>query len=350
MTAALAAACGNGGKAAPKRDPGAAPAPTAAVTARIADADWGDQVMTIMIRGDRIASVVAPAGAAAETGWLMPAIIDSHVHLAYLPAATDLADHGVAAAVDLAAPIEFLGTIAKLPLGVLAAGPMLTQPHGYPLDAWGPDGFGIGCADETCVRKTITELVARGAAVIKVALGDDGLDPALLPAAVELAHQLERHVACHALSDAEAATAADGGCDVLAHTPIDPLSDATVARWKGRRVISTLAAFGGSAPAIENLRRLRAAGAIILYGTDLGNLQADGPSAQEIALLEKAGLDAPAILAAMTSAPAEFWGLSASGDIQPGHESSFVLVDTDPRVDPTAILHRRAVWIRGVRR
>jgi imidazolonepropionase-like amidohydrolase len=167
---------------------------------------------------------------------------------------------------------------------------------------------------------------------------------------VKHAHQLERRVACHALGDREAAIAADAGCDVLAHTPIDPLTDATVAKWKGRHVISTLAAFGGSPAAIDNLRRLRAAGAIVLYGTDLGNLQADGPSAEEIALLGKAGLDAPAIVDAMTSAPARFWGLSALGAIQPGHEASFVVVGADPRVDPTAILQRKAVWLRGVKR
>ena len=54
-------------------------------------------------------------------------------------------------------------------------------------------------------------------------------------------------------------------------------------------MISTLAAFGGSDAAIENLRQLRAAGVTVLYGTDLGNQRDAGPSADELALLRRAG-------------------------------------------------------------
>src|ERR1700760_3589849 len=64
---------------------------------------------------------------------------------------------------------------------------------------------------------------------------------------------------------------------------------ATVAAGRGRAVISTLAAFGGSPAAVDNLRRLRAAGATVLYGTDLGNLDVAGPSEPEIALPARAG-------------------------------------------------------------
>ena len=46
-------------------------------------------------------------------------------------------------------------------------------------------------------------------------------------------------------------------------------------------VVSTLAAFGGSPAAVDNLRRLHAAGATVLYGTDLGNTRDAGPSAEE---------------------------------------------------------------------
>jgi imidazolonepropionase-like amidohydrolase len=187
---------------------------------------------------------------------------------------------------------------------------MLTHPGGYPLDAWGADGYGIGCADEACVTSTVDRLVARGARVIKVALDEDGLDPALLPAAVRAAHAHHLRIAVHALTEASAAIAAAAGVDVLAHTPVEPLADRTVAAWRGRAVISTLAAFGGSAAAIDNLRRLRAAGATVLYGTDLGNLRVDGVSEEELALLRAAGLDDAAIDEAMTTAPVGFWGLT----------------------------------------
>ena len=264
-----------------------------------------------------------------------PPIIDSHVHLAFDPVGDRLAEHGVLAAVDLGAPERTLS--AGAPIEVRRAGPMLTHPGGYPLDAWGSDGYGIGCADERCIADTIDRLAREGAGVIKLALDDDGLDPKLVPAAVAAAHAHHLKVAVHALSDASAALAARAGVDVLAHTPVEPLSDATVAAWHGRAVISTLAAFGGSDAAVANLRKLRAAGATILYGTDLGNLRVDGPSGDELSLLRAAGLDDAAITAAMTTAPAAFWGITFDP------KTTYLELDGDPRRDARVLLHARVV-------
>ena len=111
-------------------------------------------------------------------------------------------------------------------------------------------------------------------------------------------------------------------------------------------MISTLAAFGAPA-AIDNLRKLRAAGCIILYGTDLGNLRDAGPSAAEIHLLEEAGLDNAAITAAMTTVPAKFWGVPTK--IAATNEASFLLLDRDPRLDAHTLLTPRDVWLRGRR-
>jgi hypothetical protein len=163
---------------------------------------------------------------------------------------------------------------------------MLTRPNGYPLDSWGSDGYGIGCADVACLDRTISELAARGVRVVKIALDDNGLDEALVPHAVEVAHAKGFKVAVHALSDRSALVAARANADVLAHTPVEPLSDETIAAWKSRAVISTLAAFGGSDAAVANLAKLRTSGATVLYGTDLGNLRDAGPSAAEFVAAE----------------------------------------------------------------
>ena len=110
--------------------------------------------------------------------------------------ADELVRSGVEAVVDLGAPEATLG--ATTSLHVLAAGPMLTHDRGYPLDAWGRDGYGIGCADAACVTTTIDRLAREGARVIKVAGDDDGLDPALIPVAIEGAHAHHLKVAVHA--------------------------------------------------------------------------------------------------------------------------------------------------------
>jgi hypothetical protein len=280
---------------------------------------------------------------AAPVRW--PPIVDSHVHLAYRPVGEQLAARGVEAVVDLAAPERALPALeagAGAGLYVLAAGPMLTHGGGYPLDAWGEDGFGAGCDDAACVRATIDRLAGEGARVVKLALDDDGLAPALVPIAVEAAHAHHLRVAVHALSDASAARAAAAGADVLAHTPVEPLAPATIAAWRGRAVISTLAAFGGGTAAIANLRALRAAGAIVLYGTDLGNTRDDGPSRDELALLGAAGLDDAAITAAMTTAPLAYWGITVDA-------GTYLELAADPRRDASVLLAPRAAYLRGRR-
>ena len=327
----------------------AAGAPRGPSDPQVVRARLGSADVELRIDGERIASITPARAPAGPPMWVVPGVIDAHVHLAFWPVATEVAQHGLAGAVDLAAPLRALDDLRGHPLHVIASGPMLTRPGGYPLDAWGSDGYGIGCANAAVVRSAITELAERGAPVIKLAVADDGLDPALLPVAVEAAHDHRLLVAAHALGDRDAALAAQAGVDILAHTPVERLSDATVAAWRGRVVISTLAAFGASDETIDNLRRLRAAGATIVYGTDLGNERDAGPSEAEIELLAKAGLDGRAIIDAMTATPAHVFGFADLGAIAPGAEASFLIVDQDPIAHPTVIAHPREVWLRGRR-
>ncbi|MFT3696091.1 MAG: hypothetical protein QM831_23335 [Kofleriaceae bacterium] len=269
-----------------------------------------------------------------------PVVVDSHVHLSILPVGNALLKHGVGIVFDLAAPERTLGHSTEK-LEVRAAGPMLTHPNGYPLDSWGRDGYGIGCADAACVKTTIDRLVTENVAVIKIAGDDDGLDPALIPVAVEAAHAHQLKVVIHALSNAGALVGAKAGCDVLAHTPTEPLSDETIEAWRGRAVITTLAAFGAPA-AVDNLRKLRAAGVTILYGTDLGNLQVDGVSKEELQLMREAGLDDSAIVDAMVTTPYKFWGLDDRSD-----GDTYLVLRADPRRDANTLLEPLVVYFHG---
>ncbi len=274
---------------------------------------------------------------------LWPPIIDSHVHVTYWPVADKLGARGISTVVDLAAPESAFAT--KFPIRVISAGPMLTRPDGYPLDSWGADGYGVGCADAACVTSAIDRARSKGARIVKIALGDNGLDPALVPVAISHAHGNKMKVAVHALDDASARLAGTAGADLLAHTPIEPLAAVTIAAWRGKAVISTLAAFDApSSAAVDNLAKLRAAGCTVLYGTDLGNLRDAGPSAAEIKLLRRAGLDDAAITAAMTTAPAAYWGIPL---ITVGQEASFLLLGGDPRQDASYLLEPSKVWLRG---
>ena len=239
--------------------------------------------------------------------WVAPAFIDSHVHLVYAPAVDAFAAGGVAGALDLAAPLAIFDA-DMAPLRVLAAGPMITAELGYPTQSWGAGGYGLECADADAAVAAVELLADLGAAVIKLPVtAAPQLDDAALAAAAARAHELGLPVVSHALSDDQARRAALAGVDVLAHTPTETLSAATIAAWKGRAVISTLWAFGGAATTIGNLQALRAAGVTVLYGTDFGNTATPGIDGTELALLQQAGLSPQEILAAGTSAPAARW-------------------------------------------
>ena len=290
----------------------------------VVDIEVREGVITAVGSSDLSLTTIDLSGTIVEPGW-----IDSHVHLAFLPKARELAEGGVAVAVDLASPIAFLDDLPSA-LEVLPAGPMITAVGGYPTQSWGANGYGLEVTDAVSAIAATEQLWAAGARVIKLPInGAAVLNEAELSAVVQAAHGHDLKVVSHATTDAEAALAANVGCDVLAHTPVAALTDETIALWSDRTVITTLAAFGGSDTTIDNLRRLKAAGSRVLYGTDFGNTQTAGVDPRELTLMADAGMTPEEILASGTSVPAAFWGLDDYGEIAVGKRAVFRLVDAE---------------------
>lgn len=280
--------------------------------------------------------------------YVVPAFIDAHVHLAYLPEATAMARGGVAGVLDLAAPLAFSPARAR-PLTLAWSGPMITAVGGYPTRDWGSDGYGLECATATEAIAAVDLLAERGARVIKVPItGTPTLDDQSLAAVTTRAHALGLRVVAHALRQDDVRRAIRADVDILAHTPLEPLSDEVIALFGARTVISTLAAFGGSAVTVDNLRRLRRGGAQVWYGTDFGNTRMPGIQAEELRLLAAAGLDGRAIVEAATRAPATALGFTELGALDAGRRASFLIVDEDPYVRPETLTRPSAVWIDGV--
>ena len=175
---------------------------------------------------------------------LIPAFIDAHVHLAYLPQGPSLAAAGVAGAVDWAAPLSAIRSDPAGPL-VIWAGPMLAAPDGYPTTSWGRDGYGLVCTDAASGKAAVDRVYDAGGRVIKLSLGaGPDLDDDTLRAIVEAAHQRGMKVGVHALTDESVSRAADLGADVLVHAPRSGLTVATAKKWSGKVVIPTISAFG----------------------------------------------------------------------------------------------------------
>ena len=280
--------------------------------------------------------------------FLVPAFIDSHVHLAYYSVAAELVSRGVIAAVDLAAPIETLG-VPSAPLTLLPSGPMLTAVGGYPVTSWGAGGYGLEIATPEQAEAAVDRLFEAGAAVIKMPFtGEPTLDDATAKAVADRAHAHGLKVFAHALGAADAARAATAGVDVFAHTPTETLDAPTVAAFASRAVVSTLATFGG-AQSLANFGALRAAGATVLYGTDLGNSRDAGIQLAEIEQLLQAGLDGAAILEAGTRAPARYFGLGELGEIAVGKRACLLVLEQDPLADPRTLARPLIVYVDGQR-
>jgi len=288
---------------------------------------------------------------AAEGRWIVPAGIDSHVHLDYLRAPLPMAAGGIAVAVDLAAPMAIFderraGEFA--PLELLVAGPMLAAPGGYPTQSWGSGGFGLECANTEEAVAAVDDLASRGASLVKISLENGPrLSDETIAAVITRAHERDLRVFAHTLGDADAATAAALGVDGLAHTPLEPLSPATIAAFDGLAVISTLHAFGSGEAAMSNLGALHEVGATILYGTDFGNSVTAGIDPIELMSMMAAGLEPPEVLAALTSTPAAFWGLS-HGRVEVGAPASVLLLSGDPTSDALLLATPEAVYLDGV--
>jgi len=280
--------------------------------------------------------------------YVVPGFIDSHVHLAYYSeGAAELASNGIVAVLDLGAPIGAL-SVDHAPLRVLDAGPMITAPAGYPTNSWGAGGYGLGVGSPAEGSAAVEMLFKAGVRAIKVPLTSaPTLDDATVKAVVAAAHARNLKVYTHALEEQNAARAAEDGIDVLAHTPTEPLSEATLEAWKTRTVISTLSAFGGSEAALNNLRALRERGSRVLYGTDFGNTRETNIQSLEITQLMAAGMDGESIVKAGTSVPAEFLGLTDWGTLEVGKRASFLVLAADPTVDPHTLSQPIAVYVDG---
>lgn len=269
-----------------------------------------------------------------ETGTALPPLVDHHVHL-QLVRPDDAVSGGIAAVVDLGADPGAIATIARtegLPR-VRYAGAFLTAVGGYPSTrTWAPagsvrelasvDGDAAASAERTRerahhalagpVEAAVDEQRRFGASVVKVALNADAgpvFDRATLDAIVAAARTRGLAVAAHAEGTGMAELAIDAGVDVLVHAPFtERLDDGLVGRAAsaGQAWISTLAIHvrddeATAGIAIDNLRRFRAAGGRVLYGTDLGNGElAAGVNRDEVAALVRAGLAASDVVAAMT--------------------------------------------------
>lgn len=288
-------------------------------------------------------------------GVLIPGLVDHHVHTALADTAKLFAS-GVTTVLDLGwVPDVIWPVVAESADGktavprVLAAGPFLTAPGGYPTrQSWAPPGIAYEIDDPRTARRAVRSLALHRPVTIKVALNST-VGPVLDdPTLVSIVREARAHgigVTAHVEGPGQARRAQRAGVRCLAHTPWSERLDdeLIVCLARTTEIVSTIHIHGwgddtpGRRTALDNLRRFHRAGGRVRYGTDLGNGPlGDGVNAGEIDALGQAGLSAPGILASISRE-----GLVA------GARADLAAVPTDPSRDPSALLHARPILKAG---
>jgi imidazolonepropionase-like amidohydrolase len=263
--------------------------------------------------------------------WVVPGIVDAHVHLSRLagnqPAAdgnTFLAtglETGLVGIRDLSAPLDqalrwrtgHQPPPSRWPV-VAVSGPALISPQGYQADCWSGGGTEL-VGTPAQARWVVQRLAADGADLIKLGL-DPGPgagpvpSPAVVQAVVTAAHDTGLPVLAHALTVELVGRALDAGVDELAHVPTGRLDRVLVERLAagGVKVTSTLQSFfsqGSGRDAAANAADLVAAGVPLLYGTGSArSATAPAVDPRELDRLAAAGLGRLGALRAATEASA----------------------------------------------
>ena len=352
---------------------------------------------TIVVEGERIAqaapadSVRVPAGArrvnlAGKT--VMPALIDTHVHLnttreALVRDLKQRAYWGVGAALSLGTDGSEL--LAMRSEEIAGAARWRSAGRGITMQEPGRTNVPYWINSEAEARKAVAELAANQVDIVKIWVDTrDGkykkLSPELYGAVIDEAHKRGLRVTAHIFDLEDAKGLIRAGVDALAHGVRDrDVDEEVVALFKQRpNLILTpnlpergvkvdlgwlKEGLGANQLALleqanterkitqqffgiqaRNLARLNREGVRIALGTD-GN-RPWGPH-EEMEDMVVAGMTPMQVIVAATRNSAEFMRLDDVGTLAAGKRADFIVLDANPLDDITNTRRINAVVLRG---
>jgi imidazolonepropionase-like amidohydrolase len=369
---------------------------------------------TVIVRDGKIAEIgsnlAIPANAEVIDGasdTVLPGLIDAHTHV-FNDALKQALVFGVTTELDMFTNYRFAVATKQQQAqngnpgsaDLFSAGTLVTAPKGHGTEYGFPIPTITGPEE---AQAFVDARIAEGSDYIKI-IYDDGsaygahiptISKATMAAVVTAAHNRGKLAVAHIGSLQGARDAIDAGVDGLAHLFVDRQPDPDFGKFVAAHhafVIPTLTvlesvsgiASGASLisdpnlgpyvsianadtlrkafpinPAIklnygaaeEAVRQLRAAGVLLLVGTDAPNPgTAHGASIhRELELMVNAGLTPTEALRAATSQPAQQFRLGHRGRIERGLRADLLLVKGDPTRNIKATRDIVSVWKGGVR-
>ena len=351
-----------------------------------------------------------------RTRFVLPGLIDSHVHLTselgpnqFLEEVqlteSDAAMRGVENArktlmagfttvADVGAPNDSIFALRRAIAEnrvpgprIMASGAAVTPDGGHgDANGFAPDVINVlrspaACSGADSCRRATRRQIQAGADLIKITatggvlsntaagVGQQLSDPELA-AIVDAAHAMGRRVTAHAHGTDGVNAALRAGVDSIEHGTYLDADSIRMLRQGNRYVVPTmmagwwvgqLAEQGGVlSPAqaakartvgpalVAMVRRARAAGVRIAFGTDTG-VSPHGMNAREFQLLVEAGYTPLQTIQFATVAAADHLQLGdVAGRIQAGYSADIITVDGDPLTDVSVLMNVRYVMARGV--
>lgn len=301
---------------------------------------------------------------------VLPGFINAHVHSGFNKINLEIWAHGGVTTVrDLAGPSSFAwkDEMAKDPSCALlvAAGPMVSVPGGYPYVPWGsPNMLPVTSAADAQIK--VAALIEAGADIIKLAVESGAsfqqIIPSLSPeealAAVNTAHEHGTIASAHVLVSSDLARAIKAGVDDIAHMVTDYLPDSLIDMMVSDSIlwIPTLelwhhVGYGTKNAAIANLRKFVLAGGQVALGTDFDGYYATfqhGMPTHEMEWMLEAGMSAMQVIVAGTKNAAQACNLSAIlGTLEPGKIADILVLNGNPLEDINNLADIRIIMHRG---
>jgi imidazolonepropionase-like amidohydrolase len=303
---------------------------------------------------------------------ILPGLINAHVHQGYdeqnlkawaQAGVTTVRDLGAAPADDLFARRDALlkdNANARL----VAAGPLVTVPGGYPMVPWGMAGLTVTSPEDAALK--VNQLLDSRADVIKIAMESGGSFRRNIPmlsaqearAIVQAAHQRGGWVSAHVLQTPDLERALDAGADDIAHMVEDPLTDPLIQRMVKDDVywVPTLELWQRVGQTdkrtVTNLSHFVKDGGKVALGTDYAGYDAEfdlGLPVTEIELMQEAGMTPMQIIVAATRNAARVCNLDHElGTLEPGKIADVLVVNGDPLQDIRALTQVRLVIHNGM--
>lgn len=346
---------------------------------------------SIVIEGDKIVAIkdgFVPGDTVInlEDAWVMPGLIDMHVHLtgvldlnreagpqiaeafmarpaervlSMLPGLNALLMNGFTTVRNLGDPSSTLYDLRNAVNRGIVPGPRIFGTEAQITVAGGdfdPSRWDVrpdieqyvtsrgNCTGVVECTKVVRMEVNRGADVVKLRqAGTPASDPKVemvesveeIKAIIDTAHKLDRRVAAHVVgSPAYLHMVITNGADTIEHGPLD---DESIALMKKRGTAYTPTLLAGKLidyrfeDGVEGVGKAYRAGVPIIFGTDLGMF---GPerSHEEFGLLAGAGMPGEQVLRAATMNAANALGMGDTlGSIAPGKFADVIAMKIDPR-------------------